>query len=261
MGSEPTSLAVLMAKADKYATADSTMRVKVTASNKVVPTPSTPKPVGDNRGGQYNKRKVDQLDSRSASKQVANMEEEAPAAQGGSQRKRTGKNTWQPKLTFEQMLDAPCKMHIGAKPTTHSLQQCSFAQRLSQGEGLPAPPAAATSHHAPAPGLAPAPQLSPPNDGRLHDHCNDSAGYNCYAGYNDPTGYNCCAGYNGVAGYNVLAGSNNNISHANPRILSAQHPVGGRHGGRPRAGWHDGTRDRRSRACNHINKRGGFRSS
>ncbi|KAE8777896.1 Endoglucanase 3 [Hordeum vulgare] len=46
MCSEPTSLAVLMAKADKYATADSAMRVKVTASDKVVPTPATPKPAG-----------------------------------------------------------------------------------------------------------------------------------------------------------------------------------------------------------------------
>ena len=54
MCSEPTSLAVLMAKADKYATADSAMRFKVTASNKAVPTPVTPKPVGDGRGGQNN---------------------------------------------------------------------------------------------------------------------------------------------------------------------------------------------------------------
>ncbi|KAE8810363.1 endoglucanase 3 [Hordeum vulgare] len=60
MCSEPTSLAVLMAKADKYATADSAMRVKVTASDKVVPTPATPKPARDNRGGQNNnKHKAD----------------------------------------------------------------------------------------------------------------------------------------------------------------------------------------------------------
>ncbi|KAE8806591.1 hypothetical protein D1007_17199 [Hordeum vulgare] len=71
MCSEPTSLAVLMAKADKYATANFAMQVKVTASDKIVPMPSTPKPAGDNRGGPNNKRKADQLDSRSASKQVA----------------------------------------------------------------------------------------------------------------------------------------------------------------------------------------------
>ncbi|KAE8819371.1 endoglucanase 3 [Hordeum vulgare] len=51
MCSEPTSLAVLMDKADKYATADSAMRVKVTTSDKAVPTSATPKPAGDNRGG------------------------------------------------------------------------------------------------------------------------------------------------------------------------------------------------------------------
>ncbi|KAI4996066.1 hypothetical protein ZWY2020_041164 [Hordeum vulgare] len=51
MWSEPTSLAVLMAKANKYSTADSMMWVKVTASNKAPPTPSTPKPGRDSRGG------------------------------------------------------------------------------------------------------------------------------------------------------------------------------------------------------------------
>ncbi|KAE8771038.1 Endoglucanase 3 [Hordeum vulgare] len=73
MCSEPTSLAVLMAKADKYATADSTIRVKVTASDKAIPTQATPKPAGDNRAGQNNnKRKADQLGSRS-NKQVGSQ--------------------------------------------------------------------------------------------------------------------------------------------------------------------------------------------
>ncbi|KAE8770793.1 hypothetical protein D1007_57406 [Hordeum vulgare] len=130
-----------MSKADKYAMADSAMRVKVTASDKVVPTPTTPKPAGDNRGGQNNnKRKADQLDSCSNNKLVASVEGEPPATQAGSQRRRTGKNDWQPKLSFEQMLDTPCKMHYGAKPSTHTHRQCSFAQQLSQGEGLPAAP-------------------------------------------------------------------------------------------------------------------------
>ncbi|KAI5003156.1 hypothetical protein ZWY2020_030316 [Hordeum vulgare] len=63
MCSETTSLAVLMAKADKYATADSAMCVKVTASDKAVPRTATPKPAGDKRGGQNNnKRKADQMD-------------------------------------------------------------------------------------------------------------------------------------------------------------------------------------------------------
>ncbi|KAI5021701.1 hypothetical protein ZWY2020_058431 [Hordeum vulgare] len=145
MCSEPTSLAVLMAKAYKYATADSAMRVKVTASNKVVPTSDTPKPAGDNRGGQNNnKRKAYQLDSRSNNKLVANMEGEASAPQAGSHRKRSnrGNTNWLPKQTFEHLLDAPCKIHSGAHPSTHTLRQCSFARRLSEGEGLPAVPGA-----------------------------------------------------------------------------------------------------------------------
>ncbi|KAE8777123.1 hypothetical protein D1007_50088 [Hordeum vulgare] len=141
MCSEPTSLAVLMAKADKYATADSAMRIKVTASENVVPPPATPKPTRDSRGGQNNnKRKADQLYSRSNNKLVASMEGEASASQAGSQRKRSnrGKPNWFPKQTFEQLLDAPCKIHSGAQPSTHTLRQCNFARRLSQGEGLPA---------------------------------------------------------------------------------------------------------------------------
>ncbi|KAE8793702.1 Endoglucanase 3 [Hordeum vulgare] len=123
MCSEPTSLAVLMAKADKSSMADSARRVKVSASDKIVPTLTTPKPAGDNRGGQNdNKRKADQLDSRSNNKLVANMEGDASATQAGSQRRWTGKNDRQPKLTFEQMLDAPYKLHTGAKPATHILR-------------------------------------------------------------------------------------------------------------------------------------------
>ncbi|KAI5014870.1 hypothetical protein ZWY2020_056260 [Hordeum vulgare] len=117
MCSEPTSLAVLMAKADKYATADSVMRVKVTASDKIVPTPTTPKPAGDNRGGQNNnKRKADQLDSCSNNKLVANMEGDAPATQAGSQWRRTGKNDWQPKLSLRKCLTLPARCTLGRSP-------------------------------------------------------------------------------------------------------------------------------------------------
>ncbi|KAE8794605.1 hypothetical protein D1007_30644 [Hordeum vulgare] len=151
MCTEPTSLAVLMAKADKYATADSAMRVKVTASDKVVPTPATPKPAGDNRGGQNNyKRKADQMDPRSNSKLVASMEGEASAPQAGPPRKRPNRSNtnWLPKQSFEQLLDAPCKIHSGAQPSSHTLRQCSFARRLSQGDGLPAPPAVGSTNYA-----------------------------------------------------------------------------------------------------------------
>ncbi|KAE8774890.1 hypothetical protein D1007_52660 [Hordeum vulgare] len=110
MCAEPTSLAVLMAKADKYATADSAMRIKVTASDKVVPTPATPMPAGDNRGGQNNyKRKADQMDPRSNSKLVANVEGEASASQAGPPRKRPNRSNpnWLLEQSLEQLLDAP----------------------------------------------------------------------------------------------------------------------------------------------------------
>ncbi|KAE8789132.1 hypothetical protein D1007_36822 [Hordeum vulgare] len=100
MCAEPTSLAVLMAKTDKYATADSAMRIKVTALDKVVPAPATPKPAGDNRGGQNNyKRKADQMDPRSNNMLVANVEGEASASQAGPPRKRRnqGNPNWLPK--------------------------------------------------------------------------------------------------------------------------------------------------------------------
>ncbi|KAE8801890.1 hypothetical protein D1007_22397 [Hordeum vulgare] len=132
-----------MAKADKYATADSAMRVKVTASDKAVPTPATPKSAEDGRGGQNNnKRKADQMDSRSNSKLVASMEGETSAPQAGPPRKCSNRNNanWLPKQSFEQFLDAPCKIHSGAQPSNHTLRQCSFARRLSQGDGQPAPP-------------------------------------------------------------------------------------------------------------------------
>ncbi|KAE8794971.1 hypothetical protein D1007_30169 [Hordeum vulgare] len=141
MCAEPTSLAVLMAKADKYATADSAMRIKVTASDKVVPAPATPKPAGDNRGGKNNyKRKADQMANN---KLVANMEGEASASQAGPPRKRRnqGNPNSLPKQTLEQLLDAPCKIHSGAAPSTYTFRQCSIACWLSQGEGMPAPPA------------------------------------------------------------------------------------------------------------------------
>ncbi|KAE8773711.1 hypothetical protein D1007_54016 [Hordeum vulgare] len=92
---EPTSLVVLMAKAGKYATADSAMRVKVAASDKVVPTPA-----GDNRGGQNNyKRKADQMDLRSKNKLVASVEGETSAPQAGPPRKRPNRSNtnWLPK--------------------------------------------------------------------------------------------------------------------------------------------------------------------
>ncbi|KAE8806623.1 hypothetical protein D1007_17146 [Hordeum vulgare] len=200
MCSEPTSLEVLMAKADKYATADSAMRIKVTASDKAVPTPATPKPAGDNRGGQNNyKRKADRTDSRSNIKLVASVEGETSAPQAGPPRKRLNRSNtnWLPKQSFEQLLDAPCKIHSGAQPSSHTLRQCSFARRLSQGDGLPAPPGAQAAPRAPAPIHAPAPPPPPPRDDGHHQdnypHQDGAAvGSISYAGCDSHAG---CADY------------------------------------------------------------------
>ncbi|KAE8782269.1 hypothetical protein D1007_44359 [Hordeum vulgare] len=157
-----------MAKADKYAMADFAMHIKVTALDKVVPAPTTPKPAGDNRGGQNNyKRKADQMDPRSNNKLVANVEGEASASQVGPPRKRhnLGNPNWLPRQSLEQLLDAPCKIHSGATPSTHILRQCSIARRLSQGDGLSAPPGVQAAPRTPAPNHAPLPPPPPHDDG------------------------------------------------------------------------------------------------
>ncbi|KAI5015614.1 hypothetical protein ZWY2020_057004 [Hordeum vulgare] len=165
MCAEPTSLAVLMAKADKYATDDSAMRIKVTALHKVVPAPATPKPAGDDRGGQNNyKRKADKMANN---KLVANVEGEASASQAGppQNRRNQGNPNWQPRQSLKQLLDAPSKIYSGAAPSTHTLRQCSIACQLSQGEGMLAPPGAQAAPRAPAPHHAPLPPPPPRDDG------------------------------------------------------------------------------------------------
>ncbi|KAE8815401.1 hypothetical protein D1007_07250 [Hordeum vulgare] len=120
MCAEPTSLAVLMAKADKYATANSAMRIEVTALDKVLPMPATPKPAGDNRGGENNyKRKADQMGNN---KLVANVEGEASGSPAGPPQKRRnqGNHNWLPKQSLEHLLDAPCKIHSRATPIAAS---------------------------------------------------------------------------------------------------------------------------------------------
>ncbi|KAE8772601.1 Endoglucanase 3 [Hordeum vulgare] len=124
--SETANLAELMAKAEIYATDDSTMQIKVTATGKAA-TVGYAAAGCRQLGQQNNKLKSDQLDPEYTRKQVATMKEEKPAAEATSQRQRDDKGAWQPKLTFEEMLDAPCKMHTGAKPATHMLRQCSFS--------------------------------------------------------------------------------------------------------------------------------------
>ncbi|KAE8794212.1 hypothetical protein D1007_31092 [Hordeum vulgare] len=86
MCSEPTTLATLMVKVDKYATTDSMMRIKVSTNDKPIQSHATTLPAGDNHDQHNNERKSDQPDPRNGSKQVTTVEEEQPATQAGNQR-------------------------------------------------------------------------------------------------------------------------------------------------------------------------------
>ena len=47
-----------------------------------------------------------------------------------------------PKYTFDDMLDAPCKLHsTPGRPSAHTTRQCDFVRRIAKGEALPPPPA------------------------------------------------------------------------------------------------------------------------
>src|SRR3954467_13048723 len=46
-----------------------------------------------------------------------------------------------PKYTFDNMLDAPCKLHsTPGRPSAHTTRQCDFVKRIAKGEDLPPPP-------------------------------------------------------------------------------------------------------------------------
>ncbi|KAE8771705.1 Endoglucanase 3 [Hordeum vulgare] len=57
MCSKLSTLAALIAKADKYATADSTLRIKVSATDKPIQPPAMMQSAGEKRGQQNCKRK------------------------------------------------------------------------------------------------------------------------------------------------------------------------------------------------------------
>ena len=81
-----------------------------------------------------------------------------PAADPAAKCRHTGKMAWQPAMSFKEMLDAPCKQHSGARPSTHTLRQCAITKRIMRGDILP-PPALALGAGAattsPAPGQWP----------------------------------------------------------------------------------------------------------
>ena len=61
------------------------------------------------------KRKDAQPGHRAAGKMVAAVEGGQPPAKF-----QKGERKWKPKITFEQMLNAPCTLHSGLKPATHT---------------------------------------------------------------------------------------------------------------------------------------------
>jgi hypothetical protein len=140
MRSEPTTMIAVLEIAEKYATADAGMQraLRVDAAGQLVteqaprrPAAQEPAVGGSRRDNRDNrsKRKDDQRDGRYGSRQVAAVEEGRPAAEGSRRQKGTDR-PWKARLTYEQMLDAPCSHHSGAKPSNHTNRQCSWNQRL-----------------------------------------------------------------------------------------------------------------------------------
>ena len=154
------SLAELMRVANQFAVSDSAMRPIQLGVGGVIPSPGAPQSDVGNQGlsrkerrennrnnNQQNngKRKDQQPDTQYGSRQVAAVKnEEDPGAAGGSRKPRPNVRTpgqMKPKYTFDDMLDAPCKLHsTPGRPSAHTTRQCDFVKRIAKGEALPPPP-------------------------------------------------------------------------------------------------------------------------
>ena len=123
---EPETLDELLIIADKYATADSSMKteIQISTTGKVAPqAPRTPAADAGRRQQQGdNKRKAPQ--PASSSRQVATVEAQQPDGQPPPTRQKGGKPNWLPTFSYEQTLDGPCKFHSGAKPSNHTTGKC-----------------------------------------------------------------------------------------------------------------------------------------
>src|SRR4051812_48790095 len=99
-----------------------------------------------NNNNQQNsgKRKDEQPDTQYGSRQVAAVQNEDPAAIGGSRKMRPNvrpQGQMKPKYTFDDMMDASCKLHsTPGRPSAHTTRQCDFVRRIAKGEALPPPP-------------------------------------------------------------------------------------------------------------------------
>ena len=166
---EPATLDELLDIADKYATADSSVKTElwVDASGKVLsPAPKTP--AGDSgRRPHSNDHKRKGPAPPPASRQVATVEDVPPEGRPAPKKPKGGRPAWQPAFSYEQTLDTPCKFHNGAKPSNHTTRKCHWLTRISKGEGLAPPPPAG-----PAP-PAPQPPAARPAVGAVHDEFPD----------------------------------------------------------------------------------------
>ena len=106
---EPATLDELLVIADKYVTADSSMKteLRVDASRKVL-TPAPKTPAGESSRRPYqndHKRKAPQPASNS--RLVTTIEEERPEGQPAPKKQKGGRPAWQPAFSYEQTLDTP----------------------------------------------------------------------------------------------------------------------------------------------------------
>src|SRR3954447_26409118 len=157
-----TSLAELMKVANSFALSDSAMRPIQLGVGGVIKAPGAPQSEAgyqglsrkerreNNRNNNNNnkqnngKRKDEQPDAQYGSRQVAAVQnEEDPGAAGGSRKMRPNvrpPGQMKPKYTFDDMLDAPCKLHgTPGRPSAHTTRQCDFVKRIAKGEALPPP--------------------------------------------------------------------------------------------------------------------------
>src|SRR3954465_86557 len=159
-----TSLAELMKVANQFAVSDSAMRPIQLEVGGVIKSPGAPQSEAGNQGlsrkerrennrnnnvnnNQQNngKRKDEQPDAQYGSRQVAAVQsEEDPGAAGGSRKMNPNvrpQGQMKPRYTFDDMLDAPCKLHsTPGRPSAHTTRQCDFIKRIAKGEALPRPP-------------------------------------------------------------------------------------------------------------------------
>ena len=170
---EPKSMAELMTIADKYATADSAMRVpmQVDGAGRTQEKPAAREPGGpsndnrgnrdvrDNGGNRDNRDRRDDRDSRKRSgapdgryenRAVNATEAGQPAGDDGGNRNprqwnkpegRYEDRQWaKPAYLFEDMMNGPCRYHsVTGKPASHTTARCSWTLRLQRGEGPPPP--------------------------------------------------------------------------------------------------------------------------